>query len=414
MDLREKECAAGLIDRFMRYVKICTTSNGYSSATPSTEEQWELAKLLVEELKSIGIDDIELTSACYVIARVPSNSAHDLPAIGFLAHIDTSPDVNGKNVTPILEEYNGLAIQLKEGVVLDPASDSDLAAHKGKSIIHTDGTSLLGADDKAGIAEIMTALAYLLAHPEIKRPPLEIIFSPDEETGNGLAELPFDKLKSKFCYTLDGGPSPEIEAECFNAYSAVVQFYGNVIHPGSARGKLTNAAVMAAYFASLIPRSESPEATDGYYGYYCVTKIEGAQEKAHIELLIRDFEQEGITRRLTALVSFARATEAAFPGGKIKIETKSSYFNMKEKINAEPAVMEKLIAACRNTGIEPVLKPIRGGTDGSRLTELGIPTPNIFTGARNFHSRKEWASLDEMLAAVRLIVELTKLWADAA
>jgi tripeptide aminopeptidase len=372
-----------------------------------------LAKALVEELRSLGLSDITLTDHCYVIARLPaSRGKENSPSIGFLAHMDTSSEVSGKDVKPIvIESYNGKPITLAGGLVLDPALDPGLMAHKGKSLVHCDGTTLLGADDKAGIAAIIGAAEYLLCHPEIERGPVELIFTPDEETGKGLPDFPMESLKSRACYTLDGGPVGELEIECFNAWGVKIEFTGKSMHLGTARGVMVNAALMAAAYACMLPRSESPEATDGYYGYYCPLEISGDIEKAVLEVFIRDFEKSGMERRLASLETFAKAVEAQFPGGKVKILPRLQYLNMREKIEEKPEVLEKLIKAFTNRGIEIRQKPIRGGTDGSRLTELGIPTPNIFTGGRNYHSRLEWLSVEEMAAAAGLVVELINVWA---
>ncbi|MDR3301392.1 MAG: peptidase T [Spirochaetaceae bacterium] len=409
-----------LEERLIRYAGVWTTSDKRCEDTPTTAGQWDLARLLEKELRALGLQDIELTEHCYLIARLPSTvkeSAHAaaLPVIGFLSHLDTSAEVSGKDVHPIVERnYDGRIIELADGVTLDPAEDAELAAQKGRALIHTDGGTLLGADDKAGIAEIVSAAEYFSAHPEIEHPALEFIFSPDEETGKGLPCFPQHKIHARYCYTLDGGGAPEIEAECFNAYSVDVYFSGKVIHPGAARGVLVNAALMAATFAAMLPRSESPEATDGYYGYYCLMELSGNQESAHAELIVRDFSREGMERRLGAIEAFARAVEAEFPGGTARVEAKLSYINMKEKIDGEPAVLEKLFAAGSALGLELKLKPIRGGTDGARLSELGIPTPNIWTGGRRFHSKTEWVSLDDMVLAVKLVVELAHLWVPQA
>jgi tripeptide aminopeptidase len=401
-----------LVSRFLAYAQIGTTSDPYSETTPTTLSQWDLAKFLTEELRKFGLSDIILTEHCYVIARLPATPGREgAPVFGLLAHLDTSPDAPGKDVKPqLMRNYDGRKIALAGGLFLDPDTDSDLAEQKGRDIIHTDGTTLLGADDKAGIAEIMGAVEYLLAHPEIEHGPVEIIFTPDEETGRGLPAFPLDMLKSTACYTLDGGPFGELEIECFNAYWAELQFKGKVIHPGTARGVLVNAALMASYFAAMLPRSESPEATDGYYGYYCLSSIKGNHEEASLELIIRDFDLEKVRRRVAALDSFARAVEAQFPGGKVTVNSKPQYYNMRKKIEEKPLVLEKLEAAADNLGMAFKLKPIRGGTDGSRLTELGIPTPNIFTGGRNYHSRVEWLAVSDMIAACRLVIELIRLW----
>jgi tripeptide aminopeptidase len=312
----------------------------------------------------------------------------------------------------LVENYDGGKIALAGGLFLDPQAEPDLAAQKGKAIIHSGGETLLGADDKAGIAEIMSAAEYLCAHPEIPHGPVEIIFTPDEETGKGLPEFPLERIKSAACYTVDGGPMGELEAECFNAWKADIEFTGKVIHIGTARGILANAVAMAASFTGLLPRSESPEATDGYYGYYCPMEISGGLESAKLEVFLRDFDSGGIERRLAALDVFARTVEAQFPSGRVIVKPQPQYYNMRSRIEAKPEALFLLKKALGNLGIEYHLKPIRGGTDGSRLTELGIPTPNIFTGGRNFHSRLEWIPVDEMCAACKLIIELIRLWGE--
>jgi tripeptide aminopeptidase len=418
MKTREKpsDAAVGelVVPRFLNYVRYWTTSDRHGEETPSTPGQWDLAKALAAELRNLGLQEVELTDHCYVIARLPATPGREhCPAVGFLAHLDTAGDVSGRDVKPrVTERYDGEKIVLLEGYVLDPGTDADLAAQRGRDLIHTDGTTLLGADDKAGIAEIMGAAEWLLAHPETAHGPVELIFSPDEETGKGLPEFPLDRITAAACYTLDGGPLGELEIECFNAYAAKLQFLGKVIHVGQARGILANACLMAAVFAAMLPRSESPEATDGYYGYYCPMEIRGTLEQASLEIFIRDFDQEGAKRRIAALERFVPAVEAQFPGGKVLLEVNPQYYNMREKIEARPKVLEMLKSAAANTGIGFRLKPIRGGTDGSRLTELGIPTPNIFTGGHNFHSRLEWVAVPDMIAACKLVIELIRLWGE--
>jgi len=399
-----------IVPRFLNYVRFDTESNRDNEETPSTPGQWELAKVLHNELHVLGLNDVKITDHCYVIARLPASAGKEnMPCIGFLAHLDTAGDVCGCNVKPALvQNYDGKKINLMYGLCLDPEKEEDLAAHKGKAIIHCDGTTLLGADNKAGIAEIMAAVEYFVKNPQEEHGQVEIIFTPDEETGKGLPFFPMEEIKSVYCYTVDGGPLGEIESECFNAHKADIEFHGKVIHVGHARGILANAALMASTFATLLPRSESPEATDGYYGYYCPMEIEGDLEKASLEIFIRDFETEGMERRLAALDAFAKTVEAQFPGGRVIVNYQPQYYNMKLKIDEKPEVLERLKRAVQKVGIEWRLKPIRGGTDGSRLTELGIPTPNIFTGGRNFHSRLEWVSVSEMCAACKVICELIK------
>jgi len=419
MDIKPKESADDefrklTTDRFLKYVRFRTTSDRHNPDTPSTPGQWELAKALFEELRGLGVADVTLTDHCYVIGRLPASPGKELcPSVGFLAHMDTSEEVPDKEVNASLVEcYDGKPIVLGHGICLDPAESPDLAAHKGKALIHTDGTTLLGADNKAGIAAIMGAVEYLLAHPELSHGPLEIIFSPDEETGKGLPEFPLAAIQSKACYTVDGGPLGELEWECFNGWAAKIQFTGVSMHLGQARGTMVNAALMAAVYAAMLPRNESPEATDAYYGYYCPLSIKGDVESAALEVYIRDFDRKEGERRVAALDTYARAVEAQFPGGKVEVTPKVQYRNMKEKINERPEVLEKLRRAYSNTGVEIREKPIRGGTDGSRLSEMGIPTPNIFTGGRNFHSRREWLSVSEMAASCRVVTELVRLWAE--
>ena len=413
-DGEDKEFQDLTLPRFLKYARIWTTSCRNNPDTPSTPGQWDLAKALTEELRGLGIEDVTLTDHCYVVAKLPASPGReDCPTIGFLAHMDTSDEVSGKDVVPCVKEsYDGNPIDLGGGLRLDPATDPDLAGHKGKAIIHTDGVTLLGADDKAGITAIMGASEYLLSHPDIERGPIEIIFSPDEETGKGLPEFPLNDIQAKFCYTLDGGPLGELEWECFNAWRAEINFTGISMHLGHARGCMVNAALMASVFASMLPRNESPEATDGYFGYYCPLSIQGNTESAALEVFIRDFDKSEGERRIAALDYFARTVEAQFPGGKAEVSSKIQYCNMKEKIGEQPGVLDKLRAAYTRAGVNICEKPIRGGTDGSRLTEMGIPTPNIFTGGRNFHSRLEWLSVPEMAAACRVVTELVKLWAE--
>jgi len=327
--------------------------------------------------------------------------------------MDTASDVPGAPVHPrVVRNYDGSPIELSKELSLDPEEFPDLSEHRGDDIVVTDGATLLGADDKAGLAEIVTAVEELLRRPELKHGPIELFFTPDEETGKGMNLFPLAKVRSKACYTFDGGKSPELETECFTAYAVKLEFKGKVIHIGAARGKLANATAMACHFVSLLPRSESPESTDGWYGYYCPIEIHGSLESASLDLYLRDFTMEGMNRRIEAVHAFAKAVEAQFPGGEVRVKVSKQYLNMKERLDKSPEVLARLQAAVRAVGVEPEIKPIRGGTDGSRLTEMGIPTPNVFTGGYNYHSRQEWASVGEMSLAVKTILELTRLWAE--
>lgn len=381
---------------------------------PSTDCQWDLLKKLEVEMKALGLQRIELTGQGFLFGRLTASSGYELnPSVGFMAHVDTASDAPGMGVKPrIHENYSGGNIILEGETILSPADFPALKKYTGDTIITSSGETLLGADDKAGVAEIMTMAEYFITHPEIKHGPLEFVFTPDEETGWGMTGFPLEKLESKLCYTVDGGEEGEVEEECYYAYGADVEFSGVAIHPGKARGKLVNAASMAAFYAMLLPRSESPEATDGRFGNYWVHHMEGTVEKAKLVIMVRDFDRREIDRRLAALEAFGTATEAAFPGGKCMVKTRKQYINMKEGIAAEPLLMENLMTALKETGIKPIHMPIRGGTDGSRLTEMGIPTPNIFTGGHNFHSRTEWIPLRAMESCCKVLVRLVEKWAQ--
>ena len=413
MEIAGDEIRNEVVDRLLRYAKIDTNSDPHIEEIPSTENQWELLRLLKEELTTLGLSDLELDEHGYLIARLPATGEANIPAIGFMAHVDTSSDVRGRGVRPELHEnYDGGDIELGDGRLLSPREYPELAEHRGDTIITSDGTTLLGADDKAGIAEILTALHWLLNHPDYPHGELEFIFTPDEETGKGMNLFPVDGLHAEYCYTMDGGKRGVIEGECFNAYVSRIRFIGSVIHLGQARGKLVNAVTMAASFVSMLPRAESPEATDGRYGYYAPFEIKGGLDEAELEVYLRDFEKEGMDRRLSALHSIAEAVEAAFPGGEVKLESKRMYSNMREYTDKDPRGMELLDRAVRAAGVEPVHTIIRGGTDGARLSEMGIPTPNVFNGGHNFHSTHEWASVDTMVEATETILHLVKLWAE--
>ncbi len=406
---------AETIERLVRYAKIETTSDRHASVIPSTPTQWNLARLLETELRGLGIADVSVDEHCFVVARVPATPGHEKkPTIGFMAHLDTSSEVSGAGVLPrVVKNYDGKAIPLSAGWTLDPAEFAELKEYAGDTLIVTDGTTLLGADDKSGIAIIMTALAALIKNPAVVHGPLYIIFTPDEETGKGMDGFPIGKVKMDACYTFDGGHGGEIESECFTAYEAKLAFAGKTSHPGYARGVMVNAVAMAASFVSMLPRSESPEATDGWYGYYYAHEIHGGLEASTVDVLLRDFTDEGMARRQATIKALAAAVEAQFPGGKVSVDLRKQYLNMKKKLDASPRVLDLLYEAARLAGAEPYSKPIRGGTDGARLTEMGVPTPNIFAGMHNFHGRHEWASAAEMVLGVDTTLELVQLWTKA-
>ncbi|ULQ59015.1 peptidase T [Brucepastera parasyntrophica] len=415
----QKDLLEPLLRRFTKYVSIDSQSNSQNADNgimPSTENQWVFARTLLEEFKSLGIIDAELDGNCYLLARLPATPGKEESlTFGLCSHIDTSGEAPGSAVKPQFHKnYDGRPIILRDGFSIDPKSDSDLAscAGRGDTIITSDGTTLLGADDKAGIAGIMTMLEYLISHPEIPHGPVEILFSPDEETGHGMDKVPLDRIRSKAFYTVDGGQEGELEIECFNAWKCDLMFTGIAAHLGTARGKMVNALTMAASFISALPQQESPETTDGYEGYFCPLEAEGTIEKARVSVLLRDFDRANMEARLDRIDVIARGIEARFPGGKIKVARSQQYLNMKEKLEAAPHLLSRLQEAAGRAGVETYLKPIRGGTDGSRLTEMGIPTPNIFTGGHNFHSRTEWASLLQMGSMVGVLIELVKVWGE--
>jgi len=400
-------------ERFLRYVKIWTTSDRHiaEEKTPSTANQFDLLNLLEKEMREMGISDIYYNEMGYLIGRIPANAKAD--TIGLMAHVDTASDAPGKDVKPqIHSNYQGGVITLNDTLRIDPEEEEDLKLYIGDTVITTDGTTLLGADDKAGVAEIMTAASIILGNQEIKHGEVELIFTPDEETGCGMNNFPKEELRSVACYTMDGGREGELEDECYYAYKADVTFEGVVIHPGYARGKLVNAVTMASSFVSMLPRNESPEATDGRYGNYWTQSISGSLEKAQLHILMRSFDVEDIQRRVKALEAFASAIEAAFPGGKVKVEAGKQYVNMKEKLDQNPRVMENVEKAFALAEVNPHKVVIRGGTDGSRLTEMGIPTPNVFAGGHNFHSRKEWVGVPAMVKAVTVILHLAETWTE--
>lgn len=411
----EKWIKEQVLDKFLRYVAIDTKSDPHNtSVIPSTKCQWNLLNLLKSELEELGIKKITLNEHGYLIAILESNlkEGEKAPVIGLMAHVDTSPDMSGTDVKPqILENYNLKDIPLGTDYILKPSEYPDLLKHSGDTIITSDGSTLLGADDKAGVAEIMTALTWFKNNPDITHGEVEIIFTPDEETGKGLDFFDKDWLNARCCYTIDGSELGSIEAECFNAAGFEVKFKGRVIHPGSARGKLINAVSMAGTFLSLLPANESPEATDGRYGYYSPMEIKGNLDEAKLGGILRDFNSEELSRRIESLKIFGKAVEAKYPGGVVEVKTRKQYSNMFEYIKKDERVIEILEEAVQLTGVTPVRDIIRGGTDGSRLSEMGIPTPNIFTGGHNYHSRFEWASVKTMVKAAETIINLMQLWA---
>lgn len=402
-----------IIERFTSYVKVDTQSNESSETTPSTAGQLTLANMLVEELKSIGMEEVKIDDNGYVMATLPANTDKNVPTIGFLAHVDTATDFTGKNVNPqIVENFDGNQIILNEeqNIILSPADFPELPQYKGHTLITTDGTTLLGADNKAGIAEIMTAMAYLIKHPEIKHGKIRVAFTPDEEIGRGPHKFDVEAFNAKFAYTVDGGPLGELEYESFNAASAKVTFKGKNVHPGTAKGKMVNSAKIAMEFNSKLPGEEAPEHTEGYEGFFHLSSINGDVEETTLHYIIRDFESDSFQARKDLMQKITNELRLTYGETRVELEMNDQYYNMKDKIEPVKEIVDIAYEAMENLGIKPIVKPIRGGTDGSQLSYMGLPTPNIFTGGENFHGRFEYVSVDNMIKSVETIVEIAKLF----
>ncbi len=400
-----------LLQRLLSYVRVDTASDGHLAARPTTPGQGQLLQALQSELASFGGVDTELHEGRVLIARLPGTRP-GAPVVGFMAHVDTVGDPSGSGVTPVVHErYDGRAIELAEGRRLDPAEATDLKRYAGATLVTSDGRTILGADDKAGVAELMTAAEALASMPARARGPVEMYFTTDEETGFGMQGFPKEKARCVCCYTLDGEGEGGIEAECFHAYRVQVHFTGRVFHLGSARGRLVNAVEMAAALVSLLRGAESPQATDLRHGYYCPYEIGGNVGEASLTILLRDFDDAQCSRRIEAIRAAAAAVERMNPGGTTRVEVEKQYANMREELQRHPEVLRRLEEAVRKTGIEPEYKLIRGGTDGARLTEMGVPTPNIFDGGYNYHSLLEWAALPAMVRATQVVLNLVDLWA---
>ena len=401
-----------ILNRFLSYVKIDTESDPNSTTTPSTEKQWTLARLLAEELKRIGLVDVSIDEHAYVMGTLPSNVAHDVPAIGFISHFDTSPDFTAAKVSPqVIENYNGKAIVLnaEQNIVLSPDYFEDLLLYKGQTLITTDGTSLLGADDKAGVCEIVSAMEYLVQHPEIKHGSIKVGFTPDEEIGRGAHKFDVNKFGAQWAYTMDGSQIGELEYENFNAASAEVRIHGKIVHPGYAKGKMVNSMYYAQKFIDSLPKNETPEQTEGYEGFYHLHHMEGKVEKTILKYIIRDHDYTLFEARKTTVKQLVEAFDRKYDKATFEVEIKDQYFNMKEKVLPVMHSVEIAEQAMRSLGIEPLIKPIRGGTDGSQLSYMGLPCPNIFAGGHNFHGRYEYVPLESILSAIKVICKIAEL-----
>ncbi|MED3628835.1 peptidase T [Bacillus subtilis] len=400
-----------IIERFTTYVKVDTQSDESVDTCPSTPGQLTLGNMLVDELKSIGMQDAAIDENGYVMATLPSNTEKDVPTIGFLAHVDTATDFTGKNVNPqIIESYDGKDIVLNKQlqVTLSPDQFPELSGYKGHTLITTDGTTLLGADNKAGIAEIMTAMDYLIKHPEIKHGTIRVAFTPDEEIGRGPHKFDVKRFNASFAYTVDGGPLGELEYESFNAAAAKITIKGNNVHPGTAKGKMINSAKIAMKLNSLLPADEAPEYTEGYEGFYHLLSIQGDVEETKLHYIIRDFDKENFQNRKETMKRAVEELQNEYGQDRILLDMNDQYYNMREKIEPVIEIVNIAKQAMKNLGIEPKISPIRGGTDGSQLSYMGLPTPNIFTGGENFHGKFEYISVDNMVKAVNVIVEIAK------
>lgn len=399
-----------LIERFLRYVSFETQSNSSVDHCPSTEGQRVLAEQIKKELIELELSDVALDEHGYLTARLPANVEHDVPAIGFIAHMDTAPDASGKDVKPqIVENYQGGDIALGIGdEVLSPIQYPDLNKLHGHNIITTDGTTLLGADNKAGIAEIITAVAYLKAHPEIKHGEICIGFTPDEEIGRGADLFNVEKFGAKWAYTIDGGPVGELEFENFNASSADVICHGVNVHPGTAKDKMINAMNIAAQFQLMMPTEETPECTEGYEGFYHLVAMEGGVAKTELNYILRDFDGEGLERRKVFMQEKVDELNSKLKKGRVELKITDSYRNMREMVEPHPHVIELAKDAMIECDVQPLIKPIRGGTDGARLSFMGLPCPNIFTGGYNFHGIHEFITVEGMEQAVKVIVKVAE------
>lgn len=403
-----------IIDRFISYVKIDTQSDPNSDATPSTEKQWNLANKLVQELKDIGLQEVSIDKHAYVMATLPANVPHQVPVIGFVSHFDTTPDFSGKDVKPqIIENYDGkdIVLNAEKNIILSPDYFEDLEQYKGQTLITTDGTTLLGADDKAGITEIITAMEYLVDNPEIPHGKIRICFTPDEEIGRGAHKFDVEKFGAEWAYTMDGSQIGELEYENFNAASAVVKVFGKSVHPGYAKDKMINSIYIAQDFINSLPRLETPEHTEGRQGFFHLSNIKGDVEETVLEYIIRDHDKTHFEARKQMMTDLVSEICSQFERECISIEIKDQYANMREKVEPVLHIVELAEKAMEEVNVKPIIKPIRGGTDGAQLSFMGLPCPNIFAGGHNFHGKYEYVPVESMQKASEVIVKLAELTA---
>ncbi len=402
-------------DRFLTYAKIDTQSDETSKTCPSTEKQLDLAKVLIKELEEFGLEDIDLDENGYIMATLPSNTNKDVPVLGFLAHMDTSPDMSGTNVRPkIVENYDGsdLILDKQNNVVLSPKDFPELLEYTGQDIITTDGTTLLGADDKAGVAEIMSAMQYLNDHPEIRHGKIRVGFTVDEEIGRGADHFDVKKFGAKYAYTLDGGHVGELEYENFNAALAAVTVQGRNVHPGTAKNTMVNAMHLAMEFNELLPSDQRPEYTEGYEGFFHLIDFKGEVEETVFRYIIRDHDRDKYEVKKNLIRDCAEFMNKKYGSGRVKLEITDQYFNMREMVEPVKFIVDIAEQAMIDCDVDPIIKPIRGGTDGSRLSYMGLPCPNIFAGGHNFHGKYEYVPIPSMEKAVKVIVRIVELFAE--
>ena len=403
-----------VIERFLKYVTFDTQSDESTGVTPSTPKQMVFAQYLKTELEELGLKDISLDENGYLFATLPSNVDHEVPVVGFIAHMDTSPDMSGENVKPrIVENYDGKDIPLcaEENIILSPANFPELLDHVGEDLIVTDGHTLLGADDKAGIAEIVGAVAYLIAHPEIKHGDIRIGFNPDEEIGLGAHKFDVEKFGAKWAYTMDGGEVGELEFENFNAAAAKIRVKGRNVHPGYAKNKMINSLLVANEYASLLPANETPGTTEGYEGFYHLIGMEGEVENTVLSYIVRDHDREKFEARKQALLNYAAQLNEKYGEGTVTVELKDQYYNMRQQVEPLMYIIDIAFAAMQEAGVTPKVKAIRGGTDGAQLSFKGLPCPNIFAGGLNFHGRYEFVPVQSIEKAMNVVVKIAELTA---
>ncbi|MBR5138631.1 MAG: peptidase T [Alistipes sp.] len=402
-----------LKDRFLKYVSFDTQSDENSTTFPSTDKQLVLLNYLADEMRTLGMEDVSVDKYGYAMGTIPATKGYEnVPVIGFIAHVDTAPDMSGKDVKPhIIEKYDGSDIQLNGSLTMKVSDFPELKNFVGHTIIHTDGTTLLGADDKAGCAEIMTAAEYLISHPEIAHGKIRIGFTPDEEIGRGVDYFDVAAFGADFAYTMDGSVEGELEYENFNAAAATIEIQGRNVHPGYAKNKMINAIQVACDLNALIPSVERPEHTTGYEGFYHCVGFNGTVENAKISYIIRDHDSEKFEQKKVFMWSCVDLLQKKYGEGVLKLTLKDQYFNMRKMVEPHPHVIDKAVEAMRMADVEPIIKPIRGGTDGARLSFMGLPCPNIFAGGMNFHGKFEYCSLNTMQKATQVIINLAQLWA---